>query len=81
VPREDRIRRDERRNVSEKASPEHFASCGESSSLLVSKADAFVADVFSEDAVLSLEVFNGSKLVPIDIAGERDNEEVPRASG
>lgn len=41
----------------------------ETSSLLVSKANASVTDVVSEDAGLSLEVFNDSQLVAVESGG------------
>ena len=45
-------------------------------SLGVSEAHGFAVELFEEDAVLFLEVFYDDLLVPIDPAGDSDEEEV-----
>ena len=77
MPCEDRVGRHERRDLPKNAPAQCLPFRSEPSSLLVSKADALLAGVLAENAVFRLSVFDGSKLVAIDVAGEGHDEEVP----
>jgi hypothetical protein len=51
---------------------DHLGFASKPASLGVSKALGFAVELFEEDAVLFLEVFDDDLLVPIDPAGDSD---------
>ena len=76
VPSEDRVGRDDSSDLVEQSSTEWFALGCEAAALIVGQARSLVALEFSEDAVLLQQVGDQSRLITVDEARERDEEQL-----
>ncbi len=76
VPAEDRLRRDDRRELVEHAPAEWDAADGEPDAIVIIQAELAPAERRFEDAVLLAEVLEDALLVAAEPAGEEDGEDL-----
>ena len=76
MPRQDRIRRHQRGHLPEQASAELLPLHRETAALVVGEAQPTLAQLLAEDAVLLHEVVDRPRLLPLDQAGEEQQEQL-----
>lgn len=75
VPTQQRFRRDDRRYLGQKLSPESFGFGCEPSSLTIGEPKATLAELLAKYAVLFAQIFNYLELPLIHPTGNRDQQE------
>ena len=78
MPAQDRVRRDDGTDLSEHLAAEDLALDRQASPLVVGEPDAFLAVRFLQDLILGAQILDDLLLLPIDPAGEDDQEKLPR---
>jgi hypothetical protein len=76
MPSQDRVRRDDASDLVEQASTERLALGGEASALIVGQAQPLLALEFAEDSILFEQVGDQPRLVTVDEARKRDEEQL-----
>ena len=76
IPAQDRVRRDDARDLSEDSPAELLPTYGEPTPLCVGQAERTTAQLLPEDAILLTEIFDQIFLVTIQPAGDRKDKEV-----
>jgi hypothetical protein len=76
VPRQQRVRRDDRGELPQQPSPQRPSLRGEPTALIVGEPQPPGAGLFAQDAVLFQEIVDDVALLLVDPAGERDQHEL-----
>ena len=77
-PAQDRVRRDDARNLGEDSPAELLPAYGEPTPLCVGQAERTTAQLLSEDSILLTEIVDQIFLVTVESAGDGEDEEVQR---
>src|SRR5262249_45427821 len=78
VPRQQRVRRHDRRELAQQPSAERPGLRGEPTTLIVREAQASRSKLLAQDAVLFLQIVDDVALLLVDPTGERDQDELQR---
>src|SRR5262249_50280524 len=76
VPRQQRVRRDDRGELAHQASSQRPRLRGEPTALVVGETQAPGAELFAQDTVLFQEIVDDVALLLVEPAGERDQDEL-----
>ncbi len=77
MPTQDGVRRDERCNLGEGASPDGLAPNRKPTTLIVGQAESSTPELLLQDAVLFSEIFDDCVLMAADPAGHGGNKDLP----
>jgi len=81
VPTKDGVRRDERCDFCEGASPDGLAADRESATLIVGQPESSASELLLEDPILLAEVIDDGVLLAADPADEGGHEDLPGLEG
>ena len=81
MPTQDGVRRDERCNLGEGASPDGLAADRQPATLIVGQPESSATELLLQDAVLLSEVFDDCVLMAADPTGEGGHEDLPGLEG
>ncbi len=77
VPTKDSVRRNERSNFGEGASPDCLAADSKTATLIIGQAELLATELLLEDSVLLAEVLDDRILLAADPASHGGNEDLP----
>jgi len=76
IPAQDSFRSDDASDLFKDLAAQDLAFDGEATALIIARAEALVAQLLAEDAVLLKEVLDEVALLAVDPGGEGDKEEL-----
>ncbi len=76
VPSQERLRRDDASHSAQRLQPKSSALHGQAAPLVIREAQSTATELLAQDAVLLLEVVDDVLLLPIDPAGEEEDEQL-----
>ena len=77
-PGHDRVRCDDRRDLLEQATAESLALHGEPPAFFIGEAESLSAEIAFKNAVFCDKIVDDILLMPMDPAGNGEDEELPR---
>ncbi|UCF69017.1 MAG: hypothetical protein JSV80_06960, partial [Acidobacteriota bacterium] len=77
MPCQNRVRRDERPDLTKQPATKFFSLGSQPPPLIIGEAQPLLSELFFQDSVLGLEVVDDRELVFVDIAGKGNEEQAP----